>query len=95
MFTWLNKQGVCSDQGFEVQFTGRFDAEYREGGRVVKLYVEDGVSGGLPCVIVGSQAFARWSDGTAIDPDKQAEMLENFKQAMNFQDLSTVVDKGR
>ena len=95
MFTWLNKQGVRSDRGFEVQRTARFEAEYREGGKLVKLYVESGVSGGLPCIIVGTQAFARWSDGTAIDPDKQAEMLENFKQAMDFQGLSTVVDKGR
>ena len=45
MFTWLNKQGVRSDRGFEVQFTGRFDAEYREGGRIVELYVESGLSG--------------------------------------------------
>jgi hypothetical protein len=51
MFTWLNKQGVRSDRGFEVQFTGRFDAEYREGGKVVKLYVESGVNGGLPCIV--------------------------------------------
>lgn len=33
MFSWMNKQGVRSDQGFEVQFTDRFTAEYREGVR--------------------------------------------------------------
>ncbi len=48
MFTWLNKQGVRSDRGFEVQRTGRFDAEYSEGGQVVELYVESGTQGGLP-----------------------------------------------
>lgn len=46
MFTWLNKQGVRSDRGFEVQHTGRFDAEYSEGGQVVELYVESGLDGG-------------------------------------------------
>ncbi len=94
MFTWLNKQGVRSDRGFEVQFTGRFDAEYREGDKLVELYVESGVNGGLPCIILEPEAFARWSDGTAIAPDKQAEMLQNFKAAMEFQGLRTVVEKG-
>ena len=46
MFTWLNKQGVRSDQGFEVQRTGRFEAEYYEGGKVINLEVESGVNGG-------------------------------------------------
>jgi len=72
MFTWLNKQGVRSDRGFEVQFTGRFDAEYREGGRIVELYVESGLSGGEPCISVEPDAFARWKDGTPITPEQQA-----------------------
>jgi hypothetical protein len=45
MFTWLNKQGVRSDEGFEVQSTGRFDAEYRERGKVINLAIESGVNG--------------------------------------------------
>lgn len=40
MFTWLNKQGVRSDKGFEFQFTGRFTAEYRENGRVTDMCVD-------------------------------------------------------
>jgi hypothetical protein len=95
MFIWLNKQGVRSDAGFEVQFTGRFDAEYREENKVVELYVEDGLEGGLPCVIVGTKALQHWSDGTAIDPAKQAEIIKNFKAAMDFQGLGTVVDNKR
>ena len=94
MFTWLNKQGVRSDCGFEVQFTGRFDAEYRESGRVVKLYVEGGLSGGAQCIIIDPDAFARWSDGTAIAPRQQMQMLRNFKEALAFQGLKTVVEKG-
>ena len=92
MFTWLNKQGVRSDSGFEVQRTGRFDAEYREGGKVVMLYVESGLSGGMPCIILDPHAFARWNDGTAIPEEKQAQMLQNFKDAMAFQGLKTVVE---
>ena len=41
MFIWLNMQGVQSDRGFVVQFTGRFTAEYREHSKVVTLEVED------------------------------------------------------
>jgi len=92
MFTWLNKQGVRSDRGFEVQFTDRFAAEYREDGKVVMLYVEGGLSGGMQCVILDPHAFAHWSDGTAIPNEKQAQMLQNFKDAMEFQGLLTVVE---
>jgi hypothetical protein len=92
MFTWLNKQGVRSDKGFEVQQTGRFDAEYREGGKVVKLEVESGVSGGLPCLILDPTAFARWSDGTSISEAEQVRLFRNFAEAMEFQGLKMVVE---
>ncbi|MDR2638136.1 MAG: hypothetical protein LBB55_07340 [Zoogloeaceae bacterium] len=83
MFTWLNKQGVRSDTGFEVQFTGRFSAEYRE----------DGMSDGMPCIILDPLAFAYWSDGASISQEKQVQMLQNFKEAMTFQGLKTVVEE--
>ena len=94
MFTWLNKQGVRSDQGFEVQFTGRFDAQYREGGKVVTVGVESGMNGGLPCIILDPSAFERWDGdrlGNRISPDQQAHMFDNFKQAMEFQGLQMLV----
>ena len=94
MFTWINKQGVRSDQGFEVQFTGRFDAEYREGGDVISLDVESGMHGGLPCIILDPEAFARWDDGRTIAPERQVQILQNFRDAMAFQDLQTVIEKG-
>lgn len=94
MFTWINKQGVRSDRGFEVQRTGRFDAEYHEGDAVISLYVESGVQGGLPCIIIDPETFVHWDDGRAITPEKQAHILQNFTEAMAFQDLKTVVEKG-
>lgn len=90
MFTWLNKQGVRSEQGVEVQFTGRFSAEYREGGQVVKLYVEDG--GGVPSIIINPDAFERWGDGTPIPPEQQARILQNFKEALEFQGLKLLIE---
>lgn len=93
MFTWLNKQGVRSDRGFDVQFTGRFDAEYREGDRLVRLYVEDGITGGLDSIIVTPDAFTHWEDGALIPIKKQAEMFNNLREAMEFQGLKLVVSQ--
>jgi hypothetical protein len=94
MFTWLNKQGVESDRGFVVQRTDRFTADYREGDKVVTLHVESGLNGGLPCVILDPSAFARWDNGTSIEPDQQARLFQNFKEAMEFQGLKMVVEEG-
>jgi len=93
MFKWLNKQGVRSDLGFEVQFTGRFDAEYREGKRLVKLYVEDGIgAGGKPGIIVKTAAFEKWDNGEPISSAKQKEMFNNLRAAMEFQGLQLFVE---
>lgn len=94
MFTWLNKQGVRSDKGFEVQFTGRFDAEYREGGKKVSLYVEAGLMGGLQCIIVDPSAFDRWDGGELIDEAKRAELFQNLREAMEFQGLKLAIEAG-
>jgi hypothetical protein len=97
MFTWLNKQGVKADDGFVVQFTGRFTAEYRDSGRKVTLAVEDGFVGGKPCVAVEPEAFDRWDDdppGVTIPPDQRARMFTNLREALEFQGLILVVSKG-
>lgn len=88
----MNKQGVRSDTGFVVQFTGRFTATYQEGRNTVTLYVEDGIKEGKPCIIVTPNAFERWDDGTLIPSNKRKELFDNFKKALNFQGLGMVVD---
>lgn len=97
-FTWLNKQGVRSDLGFEVQRTGRFDAEYKEGSKVVSLYVESGMDEGLPCIIVDPTAFDRW-DGdpprVTIPSSEQSRLFQNLREAMEFQGLRLVIEKGQ
>ena len=72
MFTWLNKQGVQSDEGFIVQRVDRFIIEYQEGPRKVSVGVEPGFSGG-PRVIIGKDAFARWDNGISIPPSNKRE----------------------
>lgn len=97
MFTWLNKQGVRSDQGFELQFTGRFSAEYREGKRLVTLDVEDGLNGGLPCIIVDPDAFSHWDGDPAharISEADQQRMIQNLREALEFQGLKLVIERG-
>lgn len=93
-FTWLNKQGVRSDKGFDVQFTGRFNAEYREAGRTVSLYVEDGTSGVLAAIIVDPCAFDRWDGGEPIDAAKRTELFQNLREALEFQGLKLLIEAG-
>jgi hypothetical protein len=95
MFTWLNKQGVQSDLGFTVQFTGRFDAEYSDGDKIVTLYVESGLDGGAQCILINPDAFVRWDDGQPIPVERQKKMFQNLKEAMEFQGLKMVVERGK
>ena len=94
-FTWLNKQGVRSSSGFEVQFTGRFTAEYREGSKKISLSIESGLSDGKPSISVGAKAFERWdgsSPETSIAVEKQTQIQTNLRMALEFQGLILIVD---
>ena len=86
-FVWLNKQGVRGDSGFVVQFTGRFSAEYHEGGSVVVVDVEDGGdSGGKPQILYSRSSLLRPFAG-----ESERERVEsNFRNAMAFQGLLPV-----
>jgi hypothetical protein len=94
MLTWLNKQGVRSDRGFVFQFTGRFSAEYREGGRIATLEIESGLEGGLPCIILDPSAFSTWDDGHPISVTQREALFSNVKDALEFQGLKMVVQAG-
>jgi hypothetical protein len=94
MFTWLNKQGVQSDVGFIVQFTGRFTCEYREGSRIIELEVESGFLGDRPCINIKRDVFARWTDAgfeAEIPEAQQVRRRQNFQAAMEFQGLAVAV----
>ena len=91
MFTWLNKQGVKSAKGFIVQRTDRFACDYREGIRKIEIEVESGLIGEQPCISVSARSFSQWNDGETISSARQAEILQNFKEAMEFQGLKLVV----
>ena len=85
MFTWINKQGVRSSEGFEVQFTGRLTTEYREGSRHLEVKVEDAGNG---MIDFNPKAFERWANSPVRnDPVEQTRMLKNFMAALEFQGL--------
>lgn len=92
MFTWINKQGVKSSDGYGVQSIDRFSIEYREGSKVVTVAVEPGFFGGGPSVSISPSAFERWNRSpTRNTPEQQAQMLCNFKAAMQFQGVAVEV----
>jgi hypothetical protein len=91
MFTWLNKQGVQSDKGYIVQRVARFEVEYRESKKKISIYVEPGYSAGKNCLIIRSDAFYKWDDGTSISEVKQKEILQNFKDANKFKGIDIEV----
>jgi hypothetical protein len=86
MFTWSNKQGVRSDEGFEFQFTGRFTAEYRENGRVTDMYVEDGV--GWIIIYEGSiESLWNNKDNPFERKFERNRIVKNLQDALAFQGL--------
>ena len=94
MFTWLNKQGVKSNEGFIVQRTGRFTCEYQEGGLSLEVEVESGLIGEKPCISIRREAFSAWQGpliGGETKADQQSRLLRNFQAAMEFQGLGLVL----
>lgn len=88
MFSWINKQGVRSSDGFDVEFTGRFTAEYREGLRHLIVDVEGVVNGDIS---FSPRAFERWANESVPNSkEEQARMLKNFLEALAFQGLRGV-----
>ena len=67
--------------------------EYREGGKLISVYVEPGYTPSNKfCVIIEPNAFTQWADGTPIMNEKQEEILKNFIDAMKFQNIEVVVE---
>ena len=91
MFTWLNKQGVKSDRGFIVQSINRFVIRYSELQGEIDLSVERGMNGGEAMIYVYDDEFYQWNDGRKIAEEKKQQILKNFIEAMNFQEVDVEV----
>ncbi len=93
-FTWMNKQGLRSETGFEFQFTDRFSAEYRENGVITTLYVE----GGLGVITIYEDSIQHLWMNLPKPELRQAErhrIIGNLRDALAFQDLRLDLAPGR
>jgi hypothetical protein len=91
-FIWLNKQGVESDTGVRLQFTGRFTAVYEDRNYLIHLDIEDGWLGDRPVVILRRR---RWTDrktGLPIPTAALDEIHSNLQAAIEFQGLKLVLE---
>jgi hypothetical protein len=91
-FTWLNKQGVKSSYGFELQFTGRFSAEYRTAGKIIEFYVESANGD----IVVYESSMKKVAEGAADHlgiEDIYDKIVQNIREAMEFQGLNLRVVK--
>ena len=71
MFTWLNKQGVRSDKGFEVQSINRFVIRYTEKNGEIDVSVEYGQRGSDYFIYIYDKEFYQWKDGRKISDEKK------------------------
>lgn len=93
MFKWLNKQGVASEKGFTVQSVDRFTIQYIENKKIISIYVERGMKQDRSVYVNASlDSFVKWDDGTPISKEKKAEIMENFKEAMEFQEIAVIYE---
>ena len=93
-FTWLNKQGVETDEGIVVQFTGRFTAEYRDDKKLIKLDIESGIMGSKSCIHFSRSDFKKWSNGRGdLTLLEQEKAINIFKNALIFQGLVPLDEK--
>jgi hypothetical protein len=82
-YTWLNKQGIRSSDGLEVQFTGRSSLEVRLGRR--RKVVEIGDLDHPGSIQVPSRTFECWDNSTVPNDHAEQERLHRaFEAAMEF-----------
>jgi hypothetical protein len=79
MFTPISKQGVRSDQGFEVQVVDRFTIEYREGGKTMSIDVDGDTA------MLSDHLFSKWDSPFSHVPipgERQRQIRQNFNAAL-------------
>jgi len=92
-FEWINKQGVKTEDDIVIQFTGRFTAEYRDGTKILKLDIDDGVMGNKTCINFKRSDFTKWDNsGGSLTPTEQERAINIFKEALVFQGLVPLVE---
>ncbi len=86
-FRYLNKQGVESDSGFAVQFTGRFSLRYRCGTFCLECDCDSGFLGGVSGVVVEVPPLPHGN----LTPDRRSEIIREIREALDFMGLPNEV----
>lgn len=84
MFRLLNKQGVESDRGFVVQFTGRFTLEYRHENFRMECDA-DGLPDGTTYVSLPELPFGNLTE------KRRSEIANDIREALEFMGLSAEI----
>jgi hypothetical protein len=82
MLTKINPQGVKSDKGFVVQFTGRFELQYIENDRSLSIIVEPG-----PTETIYIESIETWRppfETDIIPVARKAQIKKNIEEALDF-----------
>lgn len=79
MLSWVNKQGVESENGWVFQRVDRFHYNYVEGDHILEICVESGE--------VFFNKVLKWShpfDGEIISEERRAQIKSRITEAMKF-----------
>jgi hypothetical protein len=90
-FSWLNKQGVRSDEGIVLQRVDRYAFEYREANRTMRLEGESIVAE-LGSCSWGFGFYPNWRNATWMPPfetvpisdQDRKRIVQNIKEAAAF-----------
>lgn len=92
MFTWLNKQGVKSSDGFILQSVHRFYYHYIEDDHIMQIDVEPGrFKSGLYHERIFLNSKNRWLppyEAESVTEQKLAEIKKNISDALDFMQIS-------
>jgi len=92
-FSWINKQGVSSDEGFSVAFTGRSTVRYVEGDRAMLLEGESMYSD-LDGRAFGFAIYEGWRatpwqpphSSVSISSADRLRIMSRIQEAFSFMD---------
>lgn len=85
IFTRMNKQGIRSSEGFEVQVVDRFTIEYREGGKTISVSVDGDRQ------MLSDYLFSKWDPPFShipISEERQRQIRLNFNAALKALDAA-------
>ena len=92
MFTWLNKQGVKSSEGYTLQCMHRFYYHYIEGDRCMQVNIEPCFDKqGKHSLTIYTNSLTRWlppHDQESLPRARIDQIQQRLSAAMTFMDIA-------